>query len=899
MTFLPAKTLRTVLFDLPLTVLFATYSVLVIMHYVHDTYWVHELSNMEWNGVRRDLEMTYYNRPCTAEDITTQSVSDLVIHNDTDTTRHMLVHGMSLYPEVLSQDTATRLRDYVLFRNANLKSGEAIQVLSNAHRYSFAISATEDPIVSQALQELGTNQRLKEAMEDIMGTNPAVIELTAITVEYGSKDQVWHADIISEGSPLKYGRSFFPSYSLFVPLQDTTTEMGATAGCPGSHICGQHAEELCQSLGFPVSGTSTWKTGHGFLMNQQAFHRGPGHYDKHAKSRVMFIVTFAPRPRERSESRLIGMGGSYSTKWDMWGHTMEDLARAPHVMTFPWAQLRALGLYKLPRTDWGWDYITVVSMRIANQETGFSNDDLSIFLENGGFSFVPLFLHGTGETWDVFLFDTLARCKRFVAKCNVVAMAFSALCLVSFSLFRYYRQRQNKMNGTDSHQIGILSVWKRACFRLFLTHGTVTLIAILIVHRVNSSFWAKDIIGGRLYTSPFLEVSMSAQRTTFPTRADVLIETRLSSEYLGSYNRLMEVHPGNEEFTRAVKEWSPYFQSYAKLAPVFQERIADSVLTSLTGRLLIQTPDGSWSVLTEQETNEFTQKSLLMTSNQMMAVLFLKLKYMRSDCQFVTSQRIVSMSRHQCSQFLNHLLGLLFTRPHTTAPLAMVPIVLESKTSCSLRIKSTLPSTPQDGRHQTRTKSYYDSTRLPPLPNKGNDQDDLSKSWIMEGDIVESKFQCKYQEFYRGYVERVNAENLYNVSYEDGDGDMNVPVRCVTTFIPYQVNELVDAVKEEDNLLWFQGYIHDIVNKEGDLFDISFEDKEIMRIPAYRIRRFNNNTLDFEEGHRVEAKFRGTDTAWLKGTISGVQKDDGTYSIAYDDGDIDVRLGAEFIRQEK
>eukprot|EP00978_Attheya_sp_CCMP212_P006256 scaffold14183_cov67-Attheya_sp.AAC.2 len=823
---------------------------------------------MEWNGVRRDLEMTYYNRPCTAEDITTQSVSDLVIRNDTDTTRHMLVHGMSLYPEVLSQDTATRLRDYVLFRNANLKSGEAIEVISNAHRYSFAIGATEDPIVSQALQELGTNQRLKDAMEDIMGTNPAVIELTAITVEYGSKAQFWHEDIVSEGSPLKYGRSFFPSYSLFVPLQDTTTEMGATAGCPGSHICAQSAEELCQSLGFPVSGTSTWKTGDGFLMNQQAFHRGPGHSDRHAKSRVMFIVTFAPRPRERGESRLIGMGGSYSTKWDMWGHTMEDLARAPHVMTFPWVQLRALGLYKLPGTDWGWDYITVVSMRIANQETGFSNDDLANFSENGGFSFLPRFLHGTGETWDVFLFDTIARCKRFVAKCNVVAMAFYVLCLVCFSLFRYYRQRQNKRNGRDSHQIGILSMWKRACFRLFLTHGTVTLIALLIVQRINASFWAKDIVEGRLYTSPFLEVSMSSRRTTFPTRADVLIETRFSSEYLGSYNRLMEVHPGNEEFTRTVKEWSPYFRSYAKLAPVFQERIADSVLTSLTGRLLIQTPDGSWAVLTEQESNEFTQKSLLMTSNEMMAVLFLKLKYMRSDCQFGTFQR-TSMSRHQCPQFLNHLLGLLFTRRHTPAPLSMVPIVLESKTPCSLRIKSTLPCTPQDGRHQTRTKTYYDSTRLPLIPNKGNDQDDLSKSWIMEGDLVESKFQCKYQ---------------------DGDGDMNAPVHCVTPFIPYQVNELVEAVKEEDNLLWFEGYIHGMVNKEGDLFDISFEDKEIVRIPAYRIRRFNNNTLDFEEGHRVEAKFRGTDTAWSKGTIAGVQKDDGTYSIVYDDVRLSTRL---------
>jgi hypothetical protein len=160
-------------------------------------------------------------------------------------------------------------------------------------------------------------------------------------------------------------------------------------------------------------------------------------------------------------------------------------------------------------------------------------------------------------------------------------------------------------------------------------------------------------------------------------------------------------------------------------------------------------------------------------------------------------------------------------------------------------------------------------------------------------------FYVLQTEFYRGYVERVNAENFYNVSYGDGDGDMNAPVHCLTPFIPYRVNELVEAVKEEDSFLWFQGYIHDMVNKEGDLFDVSFEDKEIVRIPAYRIRRFNNNALDFKEGHRVEAKFRGTNTTWSKGTISGVQKEDRTYSIAYDDGDIDVRLGAQFIRQRK
>jgi hypothetical protein len=223
---------------------------------------------------------------------------------------------------------------------------------------------------------LASNKLLVEALEKIIGPDPAVIEFTAITSAYGAKDQQDHQDVVSPASGAKYARTFVQSYSLFITLQDTTYEMGATQACPGSHLCSQGCDETCPEHDISMSGSDggVWKQGWGALMNQQTTHKGMGHTDPDAMNRVVIIATFAPRPQlQKLETRMIGQGGSYSLMWNQWGHTLRDFASEPHAtwklwktMKEPWITMRSFGLLKAK----GWNSISVTSMRIANEDTG-------------------------------------------------------------------------------------------------------------------------------------------------------------------------------------------------------------------------------------------------------------------------------------------------------------------------------------------------------------------------------------------------------------------------------------------------------------------------------------------------------------------------------------------------
>ncbi|VEU36184.1 unnamed protein product [Pseudo-nitzschia multistriata] len=140
-------------------------------------------------------------------------------------------------------------------------------------------------------QELAANDQFRNGLEAIVGPDPAIIEFTAITSSYGAEDQYMHADVIHHGSAVKYARSFVPSYSLFIPLQDTTYEMGATHVCPGSHQCSE-ADDICDDYGaFAVSGEGggVWKMGDGALLNQQTFHKGMGYTQKGGPDRVVLM----------------------------------------------------------------------------------------------------------------------------------------------------------------------------------------------------------------------------------------------------------------------------------------------------------------------------------------------------------------------------------------------------------------------------------------------------------------------------------------------------------------------------------------------------------------------------------------------------------------------------------
>jgi hypothetical protein len=263
--------IRNLLLEYPLMIVLGLYMFLVWLHHVHDNYLQPQMEAAVWNKDRALKEMTYYNRRCDVHDMSTTEGHDLFLWQTAtpeDAYQHQLRHGFTVFPSVLSDDAATNLRNFVVSKNRNLDESEAIFVLSNKNRYSFGLG-TEEPSVTKAVMELASNERLKESMEKIIGPNAALIEMTAITSTYGAENQRWHGDITSGASPVQYGRSFGPSYSIFVQLQNTTKSMGATGTCPGMHMCSAgKIKKTCEENGFQlVNEEGVWKTGDALLMN--------------------------------------------------------------------------------------------------------------------------------------------------------------------------------------------------------------------------------------------------------------------------------------------------------------------------------------------------------------------------------------------------------------------------------------------------------------------------------------------------------------------------------------------------------------------------------------------------------------------------------------------------------
>ena len=208
---------RFVCFDIPFIIVFAIYLSIHHLHWLSYNYLV-PLNTLQYFDTH-ERDITYYHRICTVEDQTTNDTQDLFVdirssssssnssnysNNDTrkntkakiDIAVHqMLRHGVTIIPNLISESTATKLRHYILEQNKI--SDHLIFVIENQFRWSFPIQVDQDPIIIQALQEiLGPkhNPNLLPYLEAIMGTNPAVIEFTAITQAYGAKEQFWHQD---------------------------------------------------------------------------------------------------------------------------------------------------------------------------------------------------------------------------------------------------------------------------------------------------------------------------------------------------------------------------------------------------------------------------------------------------------------------------------------------------------------------------------------------------------------------------------------------------------------------------------------------------------------------------------------------------------------------------------
>jgi hypothetical protein len=247
-----------------------------IIRCIYHEYYIPVMTRASRTSKHLREEYTYYDRTCNVLDLTAtpDNAGELVYESEDTAEDKMMTHGAIMFPEVLSQSLVSELRQFVVDKNAFVRGTEAEYPMSQGkNRISYGIEAAEHPAVVKALKAIHDNKQLQHLLEGLVGKNPALTEITAITSYNGCKPQVWHSDTKTSGYAAKFGRTYGHSYSFFIPLQNTTGSMGATDICPGTHYCtDEDLTGLCDEFKVgmhQVSGDGVWKAGDGALLNQQ------------------------------------------------------------------------------------------------------------------------------------------------------------------------------------------------------------------------------------------------------------------------------------------------------------------------------------------------------------------------------------------------------------------------------------------------------------------------------------------------------------------------------------------------------------------------------------------------------------------------------------------------------
>ena len=576
-------------------------------------------------------------------------------------------------------------------------------------------------------------------------------------------------------------------------LQDTTKEMGATSACPGSHYCAEGAmDEWCEEHGFQiVTNKGYWSTGDAMLMNMDSWHRGAAHRDPEGPDRVMLILTFVPKPQERAESRQMAQGITFSLRWDHWGMTWRDLKEGRFWL--PW--VRALSLFKPSHVPWGLDYISSSSMRIANLDHGFRREHLDDFLErDGGFRYLPKFMQaevGEDESWPEFLNNTVLKSESFMGYINKIAIgAYAALFFL--------------LNLTSSPHKGA----GRAVRRVVLSHGFIFVGYLLLNCYVDSTFWAKDILANRRYSNAFVaeesEYPLDAPEA-FPTRTDMLVQTRYDSEFLYMYNDWMDNHPGNELFNEHLNAIAPFYRAYPDL---FRDASVDYIVKAVKsspGRFLHQSTHGTWLRMSDDDVTDYVKTELYVHSSSILPQLRRAIKFIMSDYKYGI-YRGTSLSKTASLPYLRKLQAKLMG--------------MSSSNDASLKArpgKATKSPTLQLG-HFKMTQPATNAQRTRNTLNIVHERPQLytACAWCQSEDDVEVKLRDDYgqQHWYMGELTDVGANGRFQIQFFDGEEE-DAEISMLRPYTPYQVGERIEISQVED-------YVGAIILAERDdgLFDV-------------------------------------------------------------------------------
>jgi len=655
--------LKFLFFDSSLALLFVCFLISCFVQFGYHAWIIPIMEAANWADTNRlQHEFTYYERQCDASDITTRSTKDLLLTSKSsseDAAHSFMTHGMSFFPKVLTEETAAALRTHILKQNHKLTPDDFIPLDGPENRYSYGIGANEHPSVVTALKEIQSNTLLRSSLEKMLGPNPAVAEITAITALYGAENQGWHSDVKAAGNSVKYSRTFTHSYSLFIPLQNVTEEMGATEVCPGTQFCPNDLEDTCLDVGFPAAGNdaeSVWKVGDALVMNQCMWHRGRAHTDPNGAERVVFILTFLSRPNPGVDHRQLSHGTYFHMRPDMYGFTLNDLKNPEIVMKPPFSWMRSLGVWKPLKAQWGWDWLTMTALRISNNENGYQYDDMFFFMQQSSIGkALPEFLHGRVSEeggWQMYLSETISN----------ITVAFGVIYLLAAGGYFSVALLSDFLSKTRSHY------FRSLLLRTFVLDMILLLVAYNLQHQVFSSPWGKSIKSKTIFSHPFsvkltsgLKKDVNLTATTVPEKLDILFGNRFDSKFIGYYRHFLDYHPGNVQFNNQVELQGDNYNSYSGLPRQFQYYLTERIISNIqqTGaRFLLQNDFGEWTMMKKREVERVVVKKLLKKEHRIFSVLDDELALLISNAR---EKRVISMGLDNLLKWRQAIEGIYLT----------------------------------------------------------------------------------------------------------------------------------------------------------------------------------------------------------------------------------------------
>ena len=406
-------------------------------------------------------------------------------------------------------------------------------------------------------------------------------------------------------------------------------------------------------------------------------------------------------------------------------------------MTEPQKTLRSLGLVN----GNGWNYISTLSMRMANEDTGMRVDDLEELLEEeDGLWFLPSSWQDVEEDSDISDYH---------------AFGIGVLKRVEYELKRYYFMGLGLYISTISllvifqrcfgmGKIGKLSKFSigfRLFLRLAIIHGPIIFLAWLGLNTVEDSNWAKAIRNRKMYRLP-VENMGDPGHGTIPYRDDILNATQhYASDYMASYTQLIDVtHPGNAHWRQLIKKHAaPYSVLSKSMKKYFCVMLIDEVTTHR--RFLKQDEERFWTEVQDMDELVRTCHRDLTTANDpMLENLILQIDSLQSEAKF-GKFRLTAMQTKSIPDYLGKWEARLM--PESSTNDASSSLIRKESKKTTTWLRETIFSHARAEVLPARDSSLSTSNRT--IPDMEFRMEPFDGAWLKEGDRVMGLFGCNFE----------------------------------------------------------------------------------------------------------------------------------------------------------